>query len=209
MYSQDFDTAQYLINVLTPHYGGITPMKLQKLLYYVKAWGLVAGTELIVSDFKKWEYGPVQPQIYAEFNGYGKSPIPINNLDVPLHLKGVAKELTDFISESYASFHAVTLSKLTHQEDPWKLTPRNETISETAMEAFYRKLSFAGNFNPFDPEHKPYIPVQTDLSIAFMLDMSKKEASIFSSYPSFEYYKEQVRRTHRELKTWMESGLIR
>ena len=35
--------AQYLVNRFGNIPGGVTPMKLQKLLYYVKAWSLVDG----------------------------------------------------------------------------------------------------------------------------------------------------------------------
>lgn len=63
MYSQDFNTAQYLVSTFTPLYGGISPMKLQKLMYYLKVWGLVVGTPLVASAFQKWTYGPVEANL--------------------------------------------------------------------------------------------------------------------------------------------------
>lgn len=209
MYSQDLDTAQYIINTFVPIYGDITHLKLQKLLYYLKVWGIIEGTPLIVSDFQKWEHGPVQPEIYNVYKEYGKRPLPVQTQAIPIHLKGKIKQLTDFITESYVPFHALTLSKLTHQEKPWQETPTNHIISETQIHSFYSTLSFAENFSPFDPENKSYIPVQTDLMTSFKLDMSKKEREMLDVFSSFAYYQEQVRRTHKEFKSWMENGLFR
>ena len=42
----------------------ITPLKLQKLLYYAKVWGIVAGEELYQGEFKKWTHGPVNTEVY-------------------------------------------------------------------------------------------------------------------------------------------------
>jgi uncharacterized phage-associated protein len=203
LYSQDLDTAQYLVDTLTPHYGGISPLKLQKLLYYVKAWGLVANCELVASPFMKWKHGPVQPDVYQKYKELGKSAIPTQNQHLPAHLKGKTKVLIDFIAESYAPFHALTLSQLTHQEDPWKLTAENTEILPEVLKSFYGKQPFAENFTDFNPQIKPYIAVQTNLSASFTLDMSEADKKALSVYESFAYYQEQMRKVHKEFNIWI------
>lgn len=203
MYSQDLDTAQYLVDTLTPHYGGISPLKLQKLLYYVKAWGLVADHPLVASPFIKWKHGPVQPEVYQKYKDLGKSVIPVQNQDLPAHLKGKTKVLVDFIAESYAPLHALTLSQLTHQEDPWKKTADNTEILPETMKLFYAEQPFAENFNDFNPQTKSYISVQTNLSASFTFDMSEVDKKALSVYESFAYYQEQMRKVHKEFNVWI------
>ena len=67
------DLVQYIIG-RAQAYGDVTPMKLQKILYYVKAWSLVDGHPLVHADFEKWDYGPVNRQLWKQFNG--SAPIP-------------------------------------------------------------------------------------------------------------------------------------
>jgi uncharacterized phage-associated protein len=112
--------------------GGITPMKLQKLLFYVKAWGLVAGHQLIVADFERWDYGPVNRDVYDLYKKYGATPIHINESE-DLNIDRSTKELIDFIIENYIAFDAFTLSSMTHTEEPWKQTKRNEIISDELL----------------------------------------------------------------------------
>ena len=60
-------------------------LKLQKLLYFCE--GVYAaihkGERLIEdTDFLAWGYGPVIPEIYYRFNGYGQKDLPmIENID--------------------------------------------------------------------------------------------------------------------------------
>ncbi len=54
----------------------VTPMKLQKLLYYVCVKYVKETGDLPVSEpFEVWQYGPVVPSVYSEFKPYGASPI--------------------------------------------------------------------------------------------------------------------------------------
>ena len=54
----------------------VTPMKLQKLLYYVCVkYVQDTGTTPIAEPFLVWKYGPVAPSVYAEFKSYGSKPI--------------------------------------------------------------------------------------------------------------------------------------
>lgn len=160
-------------------------MKLQKLLYYVKVWGLVGKQTLVSQPFEKWQYGPVNPEVYQKFKHYGSGTISCSD---PLHPEPPPgeKKTIDFILECYAPFDAVTLSSMTHQDLPWKKTPINQIISEELILDYYSKLPFAKNF-PFD-ETKPFYPVETDFHYAFIFDMDEKSVETLH-YPSFTQYK--------------------
>lgn len=54
----------------------VTPMKLQKLLYFVyRDYLKTTGHELFSEKFEAWPYGPVLPSIYDEFRSFHGNPI--------------------------------------------------------------------------------------------------------------------------------------
>src|SRR3977135_2921517 len=54
----------------------LTPMKLQKLVYYPHGWRLgIVGKALLNEQIEAWEFGPVIPSLYHEFKEFGDQPI--------------------------------------------------------------------------------------------------------------------------------------
>jgi uncharacterized phage-associated protein len=54
----------------------VTPMKLQKLIYYAHGFNLsLLGLPLIDEEVQAWKYGPVVNSVYHTFKGYGSNPI--------------------------------------------------------------------------------------------------------------------------------------
>ncbi|CEO36540.1 putative zinc finger/helix-turn-helix protein [[Clostridium] sordellii] len=102
----------------------MTHKKLQKLCYYAYSWYLVKyKTPLINNKFEAWRHGPVCDDLYQRYKDYGNRPICSSN-DIPINVKK-NKEVLDFINkiyEIYGKYDADKLEKLTHSEDPWKLT---------------------------------------------------------------------------------------
>jgi uncharacterized phage-associated protein len=176
----------------------ITPLKLQKLLYYVKAWGLVAGMDLFEGEFYKWPYGPVNPEVYHTCKQYGRSPIP-PPITQPALPAPVERELIDFIIEAYLPFSPTTLSAMTHKEAPWRETPDNAVISHAAMRRFYARQPFAKNLASFDFVHKPYYPVQGDSWHAFVLDMSAEDAHRHTQFASYAQYREYFKQAQADI----------
>lgn len=174
--------------------GGITPMKLQKLLYYIKVWTLVAGQQFVHANFEHWDYGPVNRQVYNHYKSYGSNAISPSELDEP-NISGVEKELVDFILENYISFDAFTLSAMTHIEEPWKKTQSNEPISDELIISYYRQQRFAKNFQPFDLSNNPFYPIE---NYSFIIDMAEKDAQEITEYPSYENYKNALREAEQD-----------
>lgn len=73
------DVANYIIwfvnNVLRRN--NLTPLKLQKILYYVQVFYLINNQSrpLFLDSIQKWQYGPVVPSVYFEFKDNGVSHI--------------------------------------------------------------------------------------------------------------------------------------
>ncbi|MCM0595530.1 SocA family protein [Weissella uvarum] len=106
----------------------ISPKKLQKIMYYVYAWGLVflneTGDDLQESifdgKFEAWVHGPVDPDIYREYANYGYEPINTGKITVPKIHNEVVADVLDQVWNTYSQFSANQLERLTHSELPWK-----------------------------------------------------------------------------------------
>lgn len=189
-----YDYSCYTLSNFSESSQGITPLKLQKLLYYLKVWSLVANKNIIPEPFLHWEYGPVNIFIYDKYKSYIGNPIdaPCNQVQIPQD-----KEFVDFILENYIDFHALDLSSLTHSEDPWKNTPENSIISDKSILDYYSKQSFAMNF-PLSQD-KPYFPVMSDSNHSFIFDMSEDDAKKSLVYASYNEYKKLKEAAKKEL----------
>lgn len=142
------DVANYLISFAREHGDYLTPLKLQKLVFYADAWHMVTeGEELIPDRFEAWVHGPVVRQLYSRFSGYKWNPI---TGDVPE--TSLSETVQDFLSEIYRVFGHFTgyeLEQLTHQERPWIAArgalppdaPCSNLIDKSLTRDFYTALS--------------------------------------------------------------------
>jgi hypothetical protein len=147
---------------------------------------LVAGKKFVDANFEHWQYGPVNRQVYEFYKHYGKSRIGFDSSIDNIHIDEVDKKLVDFIVENYIGFRALTLSEMTHAEEPWKTTQQNQVISDDLIESYYRQKYFARNFQPFDLTHNHFYPVD---NYSFIFDMREQDASEITKYHSYEDYK--------------------
>lgn len=100
----------------------VTPMKLQKLLYYVCAkYVKETGGSPISEQFEVWDYGPVVPSVYSEFKPFRASPINRFSKNAKGEAKIVDEEanpiLTDCINYVWSRFKnldGIELAKRTH-----------------------------------------------------------------------------------------------
>jgi uncharacterized phage-associated protein len=119
----------------TAHWDGqeITPMKLQKLVYFAHGWHLaIKDSPLLREHVQAWSYGPVIPSLYHSFKEYGNDPITNltrewdgEEFSAPLVTDGEVKALLSRVWEVYGRFTAIQLSKMTHEPgSPWDVTWR-------------------------------------------------------------------------------------
>jgi uncharacterized phage-associated protein len=176
---------------------GITPMKLQKLAYYTKAWTLVAGKPQVIADFNKWDFGPVNQEIYHAYKSFGGKEILAGQSMYP-YITESQKEVLKFILDNYINFSAFTLSAMTHNEEPWLDTPKNSIISDKLILDYYSKQPFAKNFINTVPKKGLFHLLQSDAWHAFTLDMDSKEAEAFESFSSYEEFLKQSKKAEKE-----------
>lgn len=137
---------------------GISPMKMQKLLYIAHGYGLVECEEPIINEvFEAWKFGPVLNSIYHECKKYGWDDIRhfIKDYDyqtderttVPPPDDEKVNEIIDFVWENYGNQSAQALSDWTHQRGgPWdKVTNggtrilRNQDINNELIRTYFNE----------------------------------------------------------------------
>lgn len=124
----------------------ITPLKLQKLLYYAQGWTLaILNKKLFEEDFQAWTHGPAIPSIYRKYKAYVAENIPKEECKIVFD-----KEVEDVLEDVllvYGEHSAKYLERMTHNERPWTETRGNlpieakcETIiSKTLIQNFFKE----------------------------------------------------------------------
>lgn len=125
----------------------ITPLKLQKLLYYSQAWSLVfRGKPLFSENIEAWIHGPVVPPVYQHFKQYGYNVLPDDNFRYDLEADEVY--VLNEVLGKYGAKNAKFLEELTHSEYPWIKAREgysaeqrsNREISHNDMIEYYTKF---------------------------------------------------------------------
>ncbi len=121
----------------------ITPLKMQKLVYFAHGWYLgLYDRPLLAETIQAWQFGPVIGSLYQAFKHFGAKPIqrPAEVVTqygyLPAELEReaaspeeieVANAVIERVWEQYGSFTASQLTNMTHsQGSPWSQVPRRE-----------------------------------------------------------------------------------
>ena len=115
---QVVDVAKYILQ----HQGRMSPMKLQKLVYYAQVWWSVGHPHdeaLFPEAIKAWAQGPVVPSLFQAHKGRAS----VDQTEIPGDANALSapeREAVDEVLVFYGAFSAQYLSALTHHERPWK-----------------------------------------------------------------------------------------
>jgi uncharacterized phage-associated protein len=131
----------------------LTPMQLQKLVYFAYGWYLaITGERLIDELVEAWQWGPVIPSLYHEFKVYGSDPIivPADFVFPPLasddpEKDALARRVISKVWEIYGRYSGVQLSSMTHAANsPWAQTyqqdVKNKDIPDEVIRAYFADL---------------------------------------------------------------------
>jgi len=117
----------------------VTPMKLQKLVYFAHGWHLALSEQqvpLLSESVQAWKFGPVIRSIYHEFKDCGNEPIEkmaevfscdmdsrFNSMVPKIEPESESFALIKKIWEVYGKYTGVQLSNATHLPGtPWYIT---------------------------------------------------------------------------------------
>ncbi|MCQ2551275.1 MAG: DUF4065 domain-containing protein [Clostridia bacterium] len=132
----------------------ITPLALQKLLYYIQAIYMVKYDKpLFTEECKAWVHGPVYEKVYDVFKSFKFSPIEDKRFvifkDRFHELSDEERDVIDMVVNSFGMYSGKTLEKITHKEAPWadaysvnKLYGyANEPITNDAIKKYFKEIS--------------------------------------------------------------------
>jgi uncharacterized phage-associated protein len=150
------DVARYFLAIVDEDAGdNMTHLKLQKLLYYAQGFHLAMheGEPLFEEPIEAWDHGPVVAHVYQAFKHYANDPIERPESFDPQDYAPEVRELLDAVYRVYGQFTAWKLRDLTHEEPPWRDTPRNGEIDRQSLREFFQTLIDAGRSGtPMDGE---------------------------------------------------------
>lgn len=118
----------------------ISNLKLQKLLYYAQGCVLaITGKPLFDEDFQAWEHGPVVPEIYQMYKGFGRNGIEFNGDENAEKIDSEIKGILEDVYYEFGQYSAWKLRDMTHEELPWKETPKNGIISKESIKKYFEE----------------------------------------------------------------------
>lgn len=129
----------------------LTPMKLQKLIYFSEYWYFKKMNEHLVDEmFYRWTYGPIIPSLYHKLKNYKahevKSQLSWVNQNpetgkTEIYTPYIPKDAEaphfyiNEVIENYGDYSGFQLSKLSHGKGGiWKAGEKGSPILETELQ---------------------------------------------------------------------------
>ncbi|MEC3885513.1 type II toxin-antitoxin system antitoxin SocA domain-containing protein [Halobacillus sp. HZG1] len=114
--------AEYFLALSTPGTSrSITPLKLQKLVYYAQALSHPFNNRyLFKEDFEAWVHGPVSPELYYNYKKYRSKDIQ-DDVKKP-NINPDDAKVIEAVWQIYGEKDGKFLENKTHNEKPWKET---------------------------------------------------------------------------------------
>ncbi len=146
------DIAKYYLIRSTVDGELISPLKMQKLIYYAYVWNLVNNKKKLFDEkIEAWANGPVVPSLYQELKDFGSAPISElylgdeNSEGLKQKFPSDILKTLDEVYEEYMKKTAFELVVMTHEEKPWLdaregLEPTqnsNNEISDESIISYY------------------------------------------------------------------------
>jgi uncharacterized phage-associated protein len=126
---KDYKTIDTIVlsNYILKHYGPMSHLKLQKLVYYCDAYSLAYfGKQLITDDFEAWVHGPVCRRLYDNLKDksklYSDVAYTSDGVDVDKEFSSLTSDQQSLITsilDQLSTWTSFELESSTHQEDPW------------------------------------------------------------------------------------------
>ena len=102
----------------------ITPLALQKILYYIQGFSTYFFDKPIFNDnAEAWVHGPVYREIYDRFSYYRYNPISKNEFESYNEIDSLNEKeikLIDSVINNFGVYSGKTLEKMTHTTIPWE-----------------------------------------------------------------------------------------
>lgn len=115
--------ADQVVDYLLYRCEDITPLALQKALYYIQGFGSVfLDRFMFTEDCEAWVHGPVYREMYNRYSSYRYDPIEgYSEADVSA-FTDPEKAVIDSVVQNLCCYSGKILERFTHYETPWLKT---------------------------------------------------------------------------------------
>lgn len=138
----------------------ITPLALQKALYYIQGFHFAFyRTFLFPEDCQAWTHGPVYRDIYFRYRDYRFDPIEKTTTFDTSVFSASEKAICDSVVNNLCCYSGKILERFTHNEAPWLTTrgdlpdsaPSDRIIEKSVIGAYFDAVKAKYNMvNPRD-----------------------------------------------------------
>lgn len=128
----------------------ITPLKLQKLLYFAQGIYLIENEDPLFEDpIQAWDYGPVVPAVYRYFRSMGISDddltVSVPQSEIDTYSSEVGDKYKAFLDEFFEKFGATKTQKLvniSHTHNIWQVAHRSKSqrITIEKLKKYFRSF---------------------------------------------------------------------
>ena len=141
-----FDVVNYILSLSDD----LTPLALQKILYYAQAFFKVFyGYHLFEYHCEAWDHGPVYPEIYHKFQSYDD----MNPKSGHCSLTEEEQFFIELIMRYFGCYSGKSLERMTHCEKPWRETRKSLASSQTSRKIMDQDL-IESYFNEVSKKYK-------------------------------------------------------
>ena len=160
--------ANFMLDEAERSNSALTPMAIQKLVFFSHGWSLAHRTRSLVSNsFEAWKYGPVVRVVWDEFKKFGNkvvttraaftNPMTGEARLVPYSFEEADRQFLELVFRYYGGLSAGTLSEMTHEAGmPWVEVRERMTseanfggvISDELIAKSFKSLSFSWLADP-------------------------------------------------------------
>ncbi|NLM34302.1 MAG: DUF4065 domain-containing protein [Clostridiales bacterium] len=124
----------------------ITPLALQKLLYYVQGFYYAFVNQFIFTEnCEAWVHGPVYRDIYFKYREYRFEVINTSKVIEEFNLTVSEKAIIDSVIKHLSCYSGKVLEAFTHAETPW-LATRGELPASSSTDRIIEKKLIADYF---------------------------------------------------------------
>ncbi|MEG6615014.1 type II toxin-antitoxin system antitoxin SocA domain-containing protein [Peptococcaceae bacterium 1198_IL3148] len=144
----------YVVRYLLANSADITPLALQKQLYFAQGFHIAfTGEYLFHNNCEAWVHGPVFRSVYFKYKDRGYNPIEEEDYEYgEIKLTTVERELLDSIIRNFGCYSGKVLEEMTHAEEPWRVTRMGLRDNESSNRIIAKEL-IAEYFNKVKSKH--------------------------------------------------------
>ncbi len=134
--------------------GEVTPLALQKILYFIQGISLTLyNSAFFEEDCEAWAHGPVYKDVYEVFKSFKYNPIDDVRFSMfknRFHeLSDNDKEIINLVINTFGVYSGKVLEQITHNEEPWQTaraglleaSPSNEIIPKQSIKTYFGKIN--------------------------------------------------------------------